>query len=89
MNRSILIVIVDFLLVSLLAFSNLDSLSLEPKERRLEVAPVKTDGGGRQDMLSALKSALEDERQSREKLSAELSGGVQREADEDETADAR
>ena len=72
MNRSILIVIVDFLLVSLMAFSNLDSLTLEPAERRLEVAPVTTQVGGKQDLVGALKLALDTEQRNREKLAADL-----------------
>src|SRR5262245_59726037 len=72
MNRSILIVIVDFLLVSLMAFSNLDNLTLEPNERRLEVAPVTSQVGGKQDLVGTLKLALDTEQQSREKLTDEL-----------------
>ncbi|MCI0536814.1 MAG: hypothetical protein L0Z50_16475, partial [Verrucomicrobiales bacterium] len=72
MNRSILIIIVDFLLVSLMAFSNLESLTLEPAERRLEIAPVPTEVGGKHDLLRTLKLALDSEQRNREKLAAEL-----------------
>jgi len=72
MNRSILIVIVDFLLVSLLAFSNLDSLSLDPKERKLDVAPVAEQVRVNQDIVSALKLALDSEQENRAQLASEL-----------------
>jgi myosin heavy subunit len=70
MNRSILIIIVDFLLVTLVAFSNFDTeTSMEP-ERPANTAP-KTIGGS-QDLMGTLKLALEDEKQSREKLTQDL-----------------
>jgi len=72
MNRSILIVICDFLLVSLIAFSNLDSLSPGRSNSKLEVS-IDRKPAPANDMVGALKMALEDERQTREKLSAELS----------------
>jgi len=69
MNRSILIVICDFLLVSLVAFSNmnmeLDQAPAQPKS----TAPKATAG---QDMMGSLKMALEDEKQNREKLTTDL-----------------
>jgi len=72
MNRSILIVICDFLLVSLIAFSNLESLSPDHANSKMEVS-VERKPAPANDMVSALKMALEDERQTREKLSTELS----------------
>src|SRR5437762_12730522 len=72
MNRSILIVICDFLLVSLLAFSSFDKLNEEPPERKSDALPGKKEIGGKQDMMAALKLALADEKQSREKLTSEL-----------------
>src|SRR6266481_2404806 len=70
MNRSILIVICDFLLVSLIAFSNFDSLAPDSTEAVDASAPSEAV---RNDMVSALKVALEDESQAREQLAAELS----------------
>jgi chromosome segregation ATPase len=73
MNRSILIVIVDFLLVSLMAFSNLESLTLEPAEQqRLDLPPVTTEASEKSDLLKTLKLALDMEQRNREKLAAEL-----------------
>lgn len=67
MNRSILIVIVDFLLISLLAFSNFD----EPATVNRSAAPAaKRDS--RQDMVDVLKLSLDKERQSREQLDEQL-----------------
>jgi hypothetical protein len=68
MNRSILIIICDFLLVTLVAFSNFDA----PKAPETRVAPAPTIRGGSEDLMGTLKSALEDEQQTREKLTQDL-----------------
>src|ERR1035438_4023533 len=74
MNRSILIVICDFLLVSLLAFSTVD-ISKTTKEG---VAPqVKTTIAtnqldSRQDLAAVMRLALEQEHKGRELLLGEL-----------------
>ena len=68
MNRSILIVICDFLLVSLVAFSSFDRPPNSPPAAAL-TAPKAT---GAQDVMSSLKLALEDEKQTREKLTTDL-----------------
>jgi multidrug efflux pump subunit AcrA (membrane-fusion protein) len=70
MNRSILIVICDFLLVTLVAFSNFDTDKPQQVESRVSAAPKGI--GGNQDMLGTLKLALEDEKQTRERLTADL-----------------
>ena len=70
MNRSILIIICDFLLVTLVAFSNFDADKSQQLESRAAAAPKGV--GGNQDMLGTLKLALEDEKQTREKLTADL-----------------
>ncbi len=70
MNRSILIVICDFLLVSLLAFSNFNTLT-QPPETRGE-APSGAAAKASEDMVSALKLALDDERENRAVLASEL-----------------
>jgi hypothetical protein len=74
MNRSILIVICDFLLVSLLAFSTVElnqvtdaSVSRPPK---FEIATNSADGG--KDLTAVMKLALSEEQQNRERLLAEL-----------------
>ena len=71
MNRSILIIICDFLLVTLVAFSTFEERPAEqveagssgslpkPSDRSLEV-------------VGTLKMALEDEKQTREKLTQDL-----------------
>lgn len=68
MNRSILIVICDFLLVSLVAFSNFEP-SQEPQAPGPAAAPKVTP---QQDVMGSLKLALENEQQSREKLTVDL-----------------
>ena len=68
MNRSILIIICDFLLVTLVAFSNFDA----PKAPETRVAPAPAARGGSEDLLGTLKSALDDEQQTREKLTQDL-----------------
>ncbi len=75
MNRSILIVICDFLLVSLLAFSNVDvnNISQEGKAQAFGVQVTKTNqasAGG--DLTAVMKLALEEEQKQREQLRAEL-----------------
>jgi len=71
MNRSILIIICDFLLVSLITFSNFDSLMPPKKEEPQELARG-TESTGNKELVGAMKKALEDERTRRENLSTEL-----------------
>lgn len=68
MNRSILIVIVDFLLISLLAFSNFD----EAPSTARSLAPAAKARDSRQDMMDVLKLSLDKERESREQLNEQL-----------------
>jgi hypothetical protein len=68
MNRSILIVICDFLLVSLVAFSSFDKPQ-EPQAPGPSAAPKATPAS---DVMGTLKLALEDEKQTREKLTVDL-----------------
>ncbi|HEX5219806.1 MAG TPA: hypothetical protein VFZ59_09585 [Verrucomicrobiae bacterium] len=74
MNRSILIVIVDFLLVSLLAFSSADINKLaedNPAPRvGLEISTNQPDSG--KDLAAVMKIALDDEQKRRELLLSEL-----------------
>lgn len=70
MNRSILIVITDLLLVTLVAFSSFEERPLERAEARAVQATKPVDSS--RDLVGTLKMALEDERQSREKLTSDL-----------------
>ena len=75
MNRSILIVICDFLLLSLLTFStDLSKMAGEDEGRqptaKVDVAP-KSDAGGK-DLAAVMKLALAEEQKNREQLQAEL-----------------
>ena len=74
MNRSILIVICDFLLVSLLAFSTVDintsTQSGTPKLMQATQPPQKVTG--RQDLGDVMRLALDEERKNRDQLVGEL-----------------
>ncbi len=74
MNRSILIVICDFLLLSLLAFSTVD---LNKAVEEGSQPPVKLDlpanqADSRQDLTAVMRLALDDERRNRDRLLNEL-----------------
>ena len=74
MNRSILIVICDFLLVSLLAFSTADINKTTsegvPPQAKLNLATNQMDT--RQDLAAVMRLALEQEHKGRELLAGEL-----------------
>ncbi|MGD0813652.1 MAG: hypothetical protein ABSA83_08625 [Verrucomicrobiota bacterium] len=78
MNRTILIVICDFLLVSLLAFSSADINSAANPTAVRTAADLASPGetnriGGRQDLGDVMRLALEEERRKQDALSADLS----------------
>jgi hypothetical protein len=74
MNRSILIVICDFLLVSLLAFSTVDinqaTDHARPPMTNLEMATNRVEGGS--DLTAVMRQALEQEKEQRDTLMGEL-----------------
>jgi hypothetical protein len=74
MNRSILIVICDFLLVSLLAFSTVDVNKVAdqgtPRQANLNLATNQVDS--RQDLAAVMRLALNQERQGNQQLLGEL-----------------
>jgi hypothetical protein len=72
MNRSALIVIVDFLLVSLLAFSRLDNQEMPSFEKTGPPTTQTNTRSPQQDVADVLKASLETERQSREHLNEQL-----------------
>ena len=74
MNRSILIVICDFLLVSLLAFStaDLNTVVEEGTRKDVKVDITASQADNHQDLAAVMKLALEDERRSRDRLVGEL-----------------
>src|SRR5256885_14286021 len=75
MNRSILIVICDFLLVSLLTFSTVDinKVGQESAQRtvKIEIATNQVAESG-QDLAAVMKLALEEEKKNRDQLMGEL-----------------
>ena len=74
MNRSILIVICDFLLVSMLAFSTVDinKVADEGTSAQLKtiIATNQVDSG--KDLAAVMRLALEEEQKQRELLLGEL-----------------
>ena len=74
MNRSILIVICDFLLVSLLAFSTVDINKVAdegtPRIVKTDIATNQVDAG--KDLTAVMRLALEEERRNRDVLLGEL-----------------
>ncbi|HTL56435.1 MAG TPA: hypothetical protein VL361_12200 [Candidatus Limnocylindrales bacterium] len=74
MNRSILIVICDFLLVSLLVFSTPDMTKVTdqdtPRNLKFELATNQVDSS--KDLTTVMRLALEEERRNREHLLGEL-----------------
>jgi hypothetical protein len=75
MNRSILIVICDFLLVSLLAFSTVDinKTTNEGVPRQVKTTIATNQPDSRQDLAAVMRLALEEERKGRDRLLGELS----------------
>lgn len=74
MNRSILIVICDFLLVSLLAFSTVDinKATSEGVPRQVKVDLATNQADSRQDLAAVMRLALDQERKGRDALLGEL-----------------
>jgi len=74
MNRTILIVICDFLLVSLLAFSTVDINRTTEEGKapqvRINIATNQVESG--KDLAAVMRLALEDERKQRDQLLGEL-----------------
>lgn len=74
MNRTILIVICDFLLVSLLAFSTVDINKIAEegaaRQVRLEIATNTVESG--KDLAAVMRQALDEERRNRDLLMGEL-----------------
>ena len=76
MNKPLLIIICDFLLLSLLSMANFE----RPEEEQVpaeQVQPVE-EGAAKEDLVEALQTALEQEQQSREQLEAELDSAFNR-----------
>lgn len=73
MNRSILIVICDFLLVSLLVFSTPDMSKVnENSEKIAATTPAKPQVDSKQDLGNVMRMALDEERKNRDALVQEL-----------------
>ncbi len=76
MNRSILIVICDFLLLSLLAFSTVDINKVgqagAPQMNLKQPAPAANPTTARQDLGDVMRLALDEERKNRDQLVGEL-----------------
>lgn len=74
MNRSILIVICDFLLISLLAFSTVDinKINDNTSEHALKFQQVTNQADAGKDLSVVMRQALEEERKNRDQLMGEL-----------------
>ena len=77
MNRSILIVICDFLLVSLLAFSTVDinkvAQSNAPRQLNMQIVTNQPPpDAGNKDLAAVMRLALDEERKNRDQLVGEL-----------------
>jgi len=74
MNRSILIVICDFLLVSLLLFSTPDisRVNEETAQRPVKMEPATNQVDSGNDLAAVMRLALDEERKNRDRLLAEL-----------------
>ena len=74
MNRSILIVICDFLLVSLLVFSSPDAAKVTGQATPSVVPKMEATNApsGGKDLAAVMRSALTDEQKKREQLQSEL-----------------
>src|SRR4051812_34159004 len=70
MNRSALIVIVDFLLISLLAFSRFDEQDLSSEQQGQPT--MASTSGSQKDVVDVLKLSLNKERESRDELNEQL-----------------
>src|SRR5580765_3572593 len=76
MNRSILIVICDFLLISLLAFSTVDINKVADEGTaqnalKVRLAPTNQPESGKE-LTAVMKMALDEERRNRDQLLGEL-----------------
>ena len=74
MNLSILIVICDFLLISLLAFSTVDvnKINDNNSEHALKFQQVTNQADAGKDLSVVMRQALEEERKNRDQLMGEL-----------------
>jgi len=71
MNKALLLVVCDFLLISLLALVKVEDVK-DPNESMAPDPELVTDAGPQQDMIDALQSSLDEERQAREALNQRL-----------------
>ena len=71
MNRSIFIVIVDFLLLSLIAFARFDS-DQDVTARKGGQLALQNNSPAQKEVVNVLKLSLEEERRAREELAAQL-----------------
>ena len=72
MNRSVLIVIVDFLLISLLAFSRIGEEDALTQDKEGQQMTLTSPSGDHNDLVDVLKVSLDKERESREQLDERL-----------------
>ena len=67
MNKTLLLIVCDFLLISLLALVKVDDV--QDAEKNITPEPdIITDAGPQQDMIDALQSSLDQEQEEREAI---------------------
>ncbi|HAV63961.1 MAG TPA: hypothetical protein DCY13_16540, partial [Verrucomicrobiales bacterium] len=69
MNKALLIIICDFLLLSLLSLARFDEV---PVDQQPDQAPPSDQVTSQSDLMDALQTALEQEQRNREQLQSEL-----------------
>ena len=72
MNRTLLLIICDFLLLNLLALTRWDSAEPEASRQPPVPAVAANAASSSEDMVAAMRTALEEERTAREKLAEQM-----------------
>lgn len=72
MNRTLLLIICDFLLLNLLALTRWDSAEPEASRQPPVPAVAANAASSSEDMVAAMRTALEEERAAREKLAEQM-----------------
>lgn len=72
MNRTLLLILCDFLLLNLLALSRWDTVEPEAARQPLVPAVAANAAATSEDLVASMRTALEEERAAREKLSEQM-----------------
>jgi hypothetical protein len=72
MNRTLLLILCDFLLLNLLALSRWDTVEPEAARQPPVPAVAANAAATSEDLVASMRTALEEERAAREKLSEQM-----------------